>query len=392
MKNKNPKSIDIEKKLSKYLEFLLNNKQCVDYLKSSENFQKIIKNELLILNYFLSSKKVKKDNLHDLVDKYNGYCSSNKLNLKDKLAIKDKDEMIDYANYLKIYAKNILHFDLDEALASPDKIQNIKIDNVDSKIINTSVSGTTWENTFNENFRNINPFVLKSAQERIREKLRNDEIFIFKSKPKIVKVMKIAYSCLMFLFTFALLFLAIVWFVVANKPTGIISSNNQNIEFGYWNPIFLIIFSISFAYFGIINIIPYIIAKKAHRKPSENAIYAVISWYVIFSMVFSAIFSIYMVWPVMREKPIFYYIDSYGSDYDDLTKNCVLLMSITTGTMLAISFLCLVVGAIILFFKPKQDEEKIQKLLFDEINNVANEKPIDLTPDKTNTTTSEPKN
>jgi len=45
--------------------------------------------------------------------------------------------------------------------------------------------------------------------------------------------MKIAYSCLMFLFTFALLFLAIVWFVVANKPTGIISGNNQNIEFGY---------------------------------------------------------------------------------------------------------------------------------------------------------------
>lgn len=209
MKSKKPETPNIEEQLIKYLTFLLNNKKCVIFLKTNKNFQKIIKTELLILNHFLSSKKKDKNQLHDLVDKYNGICLPNKLDLKDELTIKNEDEMVDYANYLKVYVKNILQFDIDAAITDPKKFQDVKIEAKEPLGANDNRS-EDWQTTFQDNYQNINPFVLREAQERIRKKLKNDEIFIYKSKPKIIKILKIVYCSLMLSFTFALFFLAIV--------------------------------------------------------------------------------------------------------------------------------------------------------------------------------------
>ena len=394
MESKQPQTSNIKEQLIKYLTFLLNNNQCVSFLKTNENFQKIIKNELLILNHFLSTKKRNKDPLYELVDKYNGHCLKNKLDLKDELTIKNEDEMVDYANYLKVYVKNILQFDIDAAITNPENFQKVKIE-VKSPIgADNNGTNTEWEAAFQNNYQNINPLVLREAQDRIRKKLKNDEIFIYKSKPKIVKVLKTVYGSLALVFTFALFFLAIVWFMIANRPTGIVSTSGQNILFGYWNPVFLIIFSFIFAYFGIINISPYITAKRNKTKPSENGIYTVIPIYIGFSMVFSMLFSLFMMWPVIggRAKTIFQYISSYGANYDDFTKVCVVLMSVAIGLMLTLSLLLLITGIILIVKKPQQDENKIKKLLYDEINIVANEanssleKPIDLTPDKPTST------
>ena len=393
MKSKKPETPNIEEQLIKYLTFLLNNKKCVIFLKTNKNFQKIIKTELLILNHFLSSKKKDKNQLHDLVDKYNGICLPNKLDLKDELTIKNEDEMVDYANYLKVYVKNILQFDIDAAIIDPKKFQDVKIEAKEPLGANDNRS-EDWQTTFQDNYQNINPFVLREAQERIRKKLKNDEIFIYKSKPKIIKILKIVYCSLMLSFTFALFFLAIVWFMIANRPTGIVSASGQNILFGYWNPIFLIIFSFIFSYFGIINIYPYILAKRNKTKPSENGIYSVIPTYIGFASGFSVLFSIYMMWPVIGggAKTIFQYISVYGAEYDDLTKVCVILMSVAIGLMLTLSLLLSITGIILIAKKPQQDENKIKKLLYDEINRVINEansptdKPIDLTPDKPTST------
>ena len=377
MENTNSKNSSIEQKLIKSLTFLLNNKHCIDYLKNSKNFQNILKNELLILNHFLTTKKKNKEHIHILVDKYNAFCLSNKLDLKDKLSIKNEDEMIDYVNYLKVYIKNILHFDIDEAINSPSKFENIKFNNNELKLTGVTNPNGTWENIFKQNFHNINPFVLRVAQSRINEKLKNDEIFVFKSKPKIVKIIKIIYACLMFLFAFAMLFLAVVWFLIANKPTGY-----NYYVFGYFNPIFLVVFSMTFAYSGLINIHPYITAIKTHKKPSQNAIYSVISLFVTSSVIFGLLFSIYNIWPIPGARTIYEFINIYGDSYDEFTKTCVFLMSIAISSMIAISLLSLIAGIILITNKPKRDSNAINKLLFDEINNVINEKPIDLTPDK----------
>ena len=377
MENTNSKNSNIEQKLIKSLTFLLNNRQCIDYLKKAKDFQDILKNELLILNHFLISQKKNREHVYNLVDKYNAYCLTNKLSLKDKLTIENEDEMIDYANYLKVYVKNILHFDIDEAIISPNKFENIKFSTNDSKISNISESNENWKNVFKQNFQSIDPFVLKTAQSRINEKLRNDEIYVFESKPKIVKIIKIIYASLMFLYALAMLFLAIVWFLIANKPTGY-----NSYVFGYFNPIFLVIFSMSFAYSGLMNIYPYIIAIKTHKKPSENAIYSVISLFITSSIIFGMLFSIYNVWPIPGARTIYEFINIYGLDYDEFTKNCVFLMSISISVMLAISLLSLIAGVILIVNKPKRNKDVINKLLFDEINNIVNEKPIDLTPDK----------
>lgn len=397
MESKKPQTSNIEDQLIKHLTFLLDNKQCINFLKTNESFQKIIKTELLILNHFLSSKKKNKEPLYGLVDKYNGHCLQNKLDLKEELTIKSEDEMVDYANYLKVYVKNILQFDIDAAIADPEKFENVKIEAKEPLGANNTTN-EDWEATFQGNYQNINPLVLREAQERIRKKLKNDEIFIYKSKPKIVKIFKIIYASLTLAFTFALFFLAIVWFLIANKPTGIVAASGQNIFFGYWNPVFLIIFSFIFSYFGIINIYPYIVAKRNKTKPSENGIYTVIPVYVVFSMVFSMLFSLFMMWPVMGggTKTIFQYISSYGANYDYFTKVCVVLMSVAIGLMLTLSALLLIAGIILIVKKPQQDENKIKKLLYDEINQVTTEttapteKPIDLTPDKS--TPTEPRN
>ena len=101
-----------------------------------------------------------------------------------------------------------------------------------------------------------------------------------------------------------------------------------------------------------------------------------------------------MMWPVIGggAKTIFQYISVYGAEYDDLTKVCVILMSVAIGLMLTLSLLLSITGIILIAKKPQQDENKIKKLLYDEINRVINEansptdKPIDLTPDKPTST------
>ena len=71
-------------------------------------------------------------------------------------------------------------------------------------------------------------------------------------------------------------------------------------------------------------------------------------------------------------------------------------MSVSIGLMLTIGLFLVITGIILIAKKPQQDENKIKKLLYEEINTVASEanspsdKPINLTPDKP--TSTEPRN
>lgn len=396
MSLKNEESSDLEKSLIEQVSFLLDNKSCIDFLSSSDNFQKIIKNELLILNYFVIKNKSDKKAVNAMVDKYNSICPKNTLSLKDEQSIKSEEEMLDYANYLKVYVKNILHFDLLEAIKEPNKVNVLKftapIGDIPNNNFNPdSAENGNWQNMFEQNMESINPYVLREAQDRVRAKIESDEVYIFKSKPKHIKVLKIIYSILMFSFAFLLLCLSIVGFIVANKPTGAQTQSGDDIKFGFWTPVFLLIFSLCFGYFGFINIAAYFHAWKRHTKPSENAVYSVIAWYIGFSMIFSVFFAVYLMWPVMGNgaKTIFQYLSLYGDRYDGLTKVCVLIMMIIEGLLLCISLCSLIIGIILITTKPKQDEDAIKRLLFQEIaavskqqNSSLNEQQINLTPDK----------
>ena len=396
MSLKNEESLDLEKSLIEQVSFLLDNKSCIDFLSSSDNFQKIIKNELLILNYFVIKNKSDKKTVNAMVDKYNSICPKNTLSLKDEQSIKSEEEMLDYANYLKVYVKNILHFDLLEAIKEPNKVNVLKftapIGDIPNNNFNPdSAENGNWQNMFEQNMESINPYVLREAQNRVRAKIESDEVYIFKSKPKHIKVLKIIYSILMFSFAFLLLCLSIVGFIVANKPTGAQTQSGDDIKFGFWTPVFLLIFSLCFGYFGFINIAAYFHAWKRHTKPSENAVYSVIAWYIGFSMIFSVFFAVYLMWPVMGNgaKTIFQYLSLYGDRYDGLTKVCVLIMMIIEGLLLCISLCSLILGIVLITTKPKQDEDAIKRLLFQEIaavskqqNSSLNEQQINLTPDK----------
>ena len=396
MSLKNEESSDLEKSLIEQVSFLLDNKSCIDFLSSSDNFQKIIKNELLILNYFVIKNKSDKKTVNAMVDKYNSICPKNTLSLKDEQSIKSEEEMLDYANYLKVYVKNILHFDLLEAIKEPNKVNVLKftapIGDIPNNNFNPdSAENRNWQNMFEQNMESINPYVLREAQNRVRAKIESDEVYIFKSKPKHIKVLKIIYSILMFSFAFLLLCLSIVGFIVANKPTGAHTQSGDDIKFGFWTPVFLLIFSLCFGYFGFINIAAYFHAWKRHTKPSENAVYSVIAWYIGFSMIFSVFFAVYLMWPVMGNgaKTIFQYLSLYGDRYDGLTKVCVLIMMIIEGLLLCISLCSLILGIVLITTKPKQDEDAIKRLLFQEIaavskqqNSSLNEQQINLTPDK----------
>lgn len=396
MSLKNEESSNLEKSLIEQVSFLLDNKSCIDFLSSSDNFQKIIMNELLILNYFVIKNKSDKKTVNAMVDKYNSISPKNTLSLKDEQSIKSEEEMLDYANYLKVYVKNILHFDLLEAIKEPNKVNDLKftapIGDIPNNNFNPdSAENGNWQNMFEQNMKSINPYVLREAQDRVRAKIESDEVYIFKSRPKHIKILKIIHSILMFSFAFLLLCLSIVGFIVANKPTGAQTQSGDDIKFGFWTPVFLLIFSLCFGYFGFINIAAYFHAWKRHTKPSENAVYSVITWYIGFSMIFSVFFAVYLMWPVMGNgvKTIFQYLSLYGDRYDGLTKVCVLIMMIIEGLLLCISLCSLILGIVLITTKPKQDEDAIKRLLFQEIaavskqqNSSLNEQPINLTPDK----------
>jgi hypothetical protein len=146
MSLKNEESSNLEKSLIEQVSFLLDNKSCIDFLSSSDNFQKIIKNELLILNYFVIKNKSDKKTVNAMVDKYNSICPKNTLSLKDEQSIKSEEEMLDYANYLKVYVKNILHFDLLEAIKEPNKVNDLKFTSPIGDIPNNNFNPDSAEN------------------------------------------------------------------------------------------------------------------------------------------------------------------------------------------------------------------------------------------------------
>ena len=95
MSLKNEESSNLEKLLIEQVSFILDNKSCINFLANSNNFQKIIKNELLILNYFVIKNNSDKKIVNAMVDKYNNICPKNTLSLKDELSIKSEEEMLD---------------------------------------------------------------------------------------------------------------------------------------------------------------------------------------------------------------------------------------------------------------------------------------------------------
>lgn len=208
---------DLYSSLAKWLYAILYTKSHNFFEKENSYFIDLVEKEINILNIFENKYSNDVDLgknflVTNLVEKYN-LLTQKKFALKKIEAKNDFDSLIDEANYLKIYCKNVYKVDLNQLykdIVSPKKVISNPPplnENVNSQ------SNFDFFNSLNNIFFNKKISSLTKAQAKILKDISLGKIYIYDSKPKCMPILKnISFiftilTILSFVFLIALLFL-----------------------------------------------------------------------------------------------------------------------------------------------------------------------------------------
>lgn len=370
MPNKSDQSNQLITNLSKWLSFLLNNTQCSAYINKNHDFQLIIKKEIYVLDFLVKkSKKANKD-LNNIISQFNTIINT-KLNLSSSEIKINEDEMEDFINYLKIYVKNIFHFDLEQAIKSPQKVtvKNPSVESNNVENINPMVAALGAMGGIDPNSSSItipNPFLMRQAQENVRKRILNDEVFVFNSKPKGFLTLKWCFVSLIFLLSLIMLIISISGFMLSGKSTidgNIVVGINITSSFN-------LISTFLFSYIAFSIIRPWIKSISGSRKVSLNEKYALLSWYIGFVMIMIVLYLINNLYPAslgVRGINVFVYPQH-------IVPAAQTIAWVFTGSvigMFAIGGLLIILSVTLILIKPKENNDLIRKLMSEEMSKVS---------------------
>lgn len=195
-----------ETKLLDELDILLHTKRQSVLVKIStdQQFQNIIKKEFNILFYLNKQNKSSQVLSNKLLDRFNELSKCNFV-IDQTINYSDNFQLIDDINYLSIYIKNIFKVNISDL----NKLDESNVQEVKTDDSNFRQSANTYANPF-EKFAgantNNNPFLQMSAQIKLKDDIKSGKVYIYKSKPKAIPVIKkIFFFCLLVLGMFVFL-------------------------------------------------------------------------------------------------------------------------------------------------------------------------------------------
>jgi hypothetical protein len=215
---------NLEEKLNKSLLTILNSPNLAAGLKTKQ-LQDIFEKEMNILGFLIKNNKSANQDLGTIIEKYNT-LSKKKFVLDSKIFYEDKDLLTDDINYLNIYIRNIYKIDLD-ALAEGKKA-NITQSSVSEVQQKDRGFAKQFGGFAMPGFGNIegmpsesNPYFISLANMRLNDEIRKGNVYAFKTKPKIIPILKYVIIALALLATLSCVFVGI----------GLIISNgNKNLD------------------------------------------------------------------------------------------------------------------------------------------------------------------
>lgn len=367
MANPTNKKPNLRSELFDDLSYLFSLNFLTNQFTNNQAFKTLINNSLLILIELNKKAKTNKVDIDSLITKYET-LSQQSFDRNQNLTIKDKTEQVDYVNYLKTYCLNIFKLNLNKKDVNNNQNRpqvEVNIDNnpvnSNSGFINQNIDASTF--VVNNQFSQHNVSELK---ERIKERLNNENQFLYDAKPKFYKGLKISFLVFNLLYFVALFAYAIIMLLLNNKQTGFSDDKgNSYYFFTAFRSLILMFYSFILCSTTVRVVFFLLNLKKENKKISDNFWYASNKFQTIFSIVINFFVIVYLLWPNNRWDHLF---TEYLNQAGENTYIFVFLMVIFTYILLALISINIILLVVLYCFAPKFRNDLYQKMVMEEIN------------------------
>lgn len=375
---------EMQAKISKYIGFSFLNSELIVLLKTNKEFQKIIN---LLINISIKiedpldidSIKVNQSFKKTFIDLVGHYDENLLIN------IEDEDEINDNVKAFDIFIQNTLNKTVSELMNETSNInEKVMPDSIIEPLNNTESSqNNEWKTnkTFNaEEFihnsgTNVNEIaemmVRQQAAMIVQNKILKGEVFVFNSKPKIIPIIKIIIAIL---FSILLVF-SIVGSAILLSLNQKISIEVKNADGSFRTAYYSFLsFPIGMIFTILINI--FLVYSLIRNFKNDNAKYF-INWFL--PLAYTVILLITILLETGTERSIvfnpnalkaFFQVNNAKGwqEYWPLIENYRYIQF----TCIAIIVAILSILIISIFYNPKRDFERIEKLTIEYINKIKN--------------------
>lgn len=394
-------------KLYSNLRIIFNSKEILMQL-SDENFKDLILNQVSILNFlekeipasYLLKNKNKDNNseinltAQDFLDKLNTILSSNKTFLN--LNFKSESEIEDEINYLTVYIKNTFKKDLSEfkkTTVNPTETAKAEFAQNYSNAPRNNfgfMGGPSF--SYGGDGRNFqDQFYVQMAQQRLQQDIAKGVFYIYKSKPKIIPILKriLGFSAILYgIFTILVLILSSISsgslfvsrsFLIGlgykqfpNDNSEYVFSSVQNSVFMY--SIFMEIFVVLIAFYFAYQMI-----YAAHKN--ENVKYSFGWGYIIFFVLYIIFFisNIATSFPQSYTYISYFYGEGYSLNSNNVTLiDCYAAAVYIQTAAYSLLGIMLIIAAIAAGISPKRDLERIDLKIQEYISEMKSSTPMSV--------------
>jgi hypothetical protein len=152
------------------------------------NFQTVVEKQLNVLAYLEKTNGSKETKVNELLQSYN-QLSGKHFTIDQNISFIDHETLVDDVNYLGIYIRNIYKIDL--AMLAAGKQANITSPTVSEAAPKSAGGATPFALPGMDNLPpGQNPMSVAMASARIHQEFLQGKIYIFKTKPKVIPLIK----------------------------------------------------------------------------------------------------------------------------------------------------------------------------------------------------------
>jgi hypothetical protein len=181
----------LQTKVETNLQAVLNASSMATNISKNSSLQTVIEKQLNILGFLERTNNVVKLKSTSFINKYKNL--SNRAFVLDKQVTYSADDSLeDEVNYFPVFIQNIFHIDMASLIAGKE----VQID------VPTVSDKPTYQNAFDSMSSNANklfgtiapeqnPLLINMAKLRIQKEMNEGKIYIYKTRPKIILLLKL---------------------------------------------------------------------------------------------------------------------------------------------------------------------------------------------------------
>lgn len=354
--------IKLEEQVQKSLIAIINS-PIASGLKTKQ-LQEIFEKQINILGYLVKTNKSKDKQLTDIIEKYNAISNRN-FTIDTKTSYEDNDVLADDINYLAIYIRNIYKIDLDALVSGK------KADIVQSSVSEVQQKDRGFANKFgsfampgfgaSEGLPNeSNPYFISLANMRLNDEIRKGNVYAFKTKPKIIPILKYLIVVFSLLATLSCILVG-VGMILCKDTISLVGNDSGNAT---WMGSFYLIFTICLGMITYTILRPMTIVTL-NKKKNENYLYYFRWQNVVVSLGFFVVFVLISLSQPTSAFSIFKHMPDDGNSW---------LWFI--GVIMLIVGLAGLIGFTIItaLLNPKSDRERMENIIKQYIEEISSGK------------------